>query len=252
MQFFVLKILCRTLFPYSKIKIAHYTENDYLLYMESNSSLPLVDHNTLYLRRINPQSITFRGKEIKLKLNPIFRLNYFITCYNFQNNKVNSITLKILPRNKLYYFCYPILQPKYLILHFILDFIPYFNILWVFFLIFMWVVYEKARVVYESNKKLVRNPLRKMIFDPEICFRYKCMNKFLEIRVRGSSLNPETEDRITVMVYNASFKKNFTQFPFYRYLHLFHILVCTVIIVFCYLWIYQALDIRKIAVFGIN
>lgn len=220
--------------------------------MESNCSLPLVDQKTSYLGRLNPQSITFRGKAIKLKINPIFRYNYLVTCYNFKNNKVNSITLQLLPRNKLYYLCYPVLQTKFLFLHLILDLIPYFNILWVVFLIFMWIVYERARSVFEANKKLVKNPLRKMIFDPEICFRYKCMNKFLEIPVRGSSLNPATEDRITVMVYNQSFKKIFTQFPLYRYLHLFHILVCTFIIAFCYLWIYQVLDIRKIAAFGIN
>jgi hypothetical protein len=218
--------------------------------MESNSSLPLVDQNTTNLRQINPQSITFRGKQIKLKINPIFRYNYFITCYNFESNKVNSITLSTLPRNKLYYFFYPLLQPKYLLIHLIFDFIPYFNIIWLAFLIFMWVIYERARVVYNSNKKLVKDPLSKMIFDPEICFRYRCMNKFLEIPLRPGTINTEREERITIMVYNQNFKKIFTQFPIFRYLHVFHMTISAFIIVMCYVWVYHALRLDKSTGFG--
>ena len=213
--------------------------------MESSSTLPLVDQDTSFLRRVNPQSITFRGRQIKLKINPIFRYNYFITCYNFQSNQVNSITLRMLPRNRLYYCCYPVLQPKFLLLHLIFDFIPYFNIFWTFFSIFMWMIYEKARFVYNKNKELVDNPLSKMIYDPEICFRYRCMNKFLEIPLRVGTLNSDREERITIMVYNQNFKKIFTQFPLYRYLHLLHILICTFTILVCYLWLYPILTIGK-------
>jgi hypothetical protein len=218
--------------------------------MESNSSLPLIDQNTPNLRQINPRSITFRGKQIKLRLNPIFRYNYFITCYNFESNKVNFITLSMLPRNRIYYFCYPLLQPKYLLVHLIFDFIPYLNLIWLIFLIFMWIIYERARVVFNANKKLVKNPLSKMHFEPEICLRYRCMNKFLEIPRTSTTVNGEREERVTVMVYNQNFKKIFTQFPMFRYLHVFHITISTLIIIMCYVWVYHALSIDKSTRFG--
>ena len=219
--------------------------------METISSLPLIDSNPQNLQTFDPQTVSHTGKHIKLKLNPIFRYNYFLMCYNTSFNKINGITLKRLPRNKIYYYLYPILGIKYFLLQFALALTPYINLIWSIFLIFMWAIYERAHLVYSSNAKLLKNPLKKMIYDPELCSKYKCMNKFLEIPAEFIGIRNTRaggNQRIKIMIYNNNFKKMYSQFPNYRYLHIFHILFCIFIIILSYIWIYDALGINSFAI----
>ena len=218
--------------------------------MESINSLPFIETNEVSIRRHDPEQITSKGKTIKIKSNPIFRNNYFIICYNSAYNKVDGISMKRLPRNKLYYFCFPILSIKYFFLQVIFAFIPYFNILWALFLIFMWIIYERAYSVYRENTKKVRNPFAKMVFESEQCKFYKCMNKFLEVPadflIFHDSLRAATSERVTIMIYNENFRKMQTQFPIYRYLHIGHVILSTFIILISYFLLYSALAIDKL------
>ena len=100
--------------------------------MESISSLPLTGSNEVSITTYDPEQTTFKGKKIKLKTNPIFRNNYFLMCYNTSYNRVNGVHLTRLPRNRPYYFLFPILSIKFFFIHVILGFIPYIHILWGF------------------------------------------------------------------------------------------------------------------------
>lgn len=218
--------------------------------METINSLPFIEPNQPSLRRFNTQNIVFRGKQIKLMSNPIFRCNYFLACYNSPHNQINGISLKRLPKNRFYYKVYPLLGLKYFLIHLLLDFVPYLNILWSILLITMWIIYEKASVVYNTNSKRLDSPLKRMIYDPDLCKRFKCMNKFLE--VPSSFLLESNEEnlanRVTVMIYNDSFRKMYSQFPCYRYLHMLHMLFSIFIMVLSYCWLYGALGINNFVI----
>ena len=220
--------------------------------MESIDSLPLIQSNEVSITSYDPGQTTFKGQRIKLKTNPIFRNNYFLMCYNTSYNKVNGIPLTKLPRNRLYYFLFPVLSIKYFFLQVALAFIPYLNILWACLLIFMWVVYERAFLVYRNNRKKVANPFAKMIYEPNLCKLYKCMNKFLEIPTRfldfQESQQAITSTRATIMIYNQNFKKMHTQFPNYRYLHIGHLVFCIFVILISYFWLYRILGISEIII----
>jgi hypothetical protein len=217
--------------------------------MASLNSLPLLNHLQPSQSTLNPSKISFRGKQIKLKPNPIFRYNYFAICYNFHQNQIHKISLEKLPKYKLYYFFYPVLQLKYFLLHILLDFIPYINILWFLLLVALWLMYERAFVVYRKNFKKLPNPFKKMIYEPEICRKLNCMNKFLEVPIGVfSGVTRENDTRITVMVYNDSFRKMMTQFPCYRLLHILHGVVCGFALVLCYLWVYEALGLSNFVI----
>ena len=114
----------------------------------------------------------------------------------------------------------------------------------------MWVVYEKAYFAYRENRKKVQNPFAKMVFQPSLCEFYKCMNKFLEVpsgflNFQDSRTGNATE-RVTIMIYNDNFKKMQTQFPNYRYFHIGHICICTIMILLSYLFLYNALGVDQI------
>lgn len=212
--------------------------------MDPINSLPLIGtQEPSHTLKTSRKSIS-RGKQIKLKLNPIFRYNYFVVCYNSSFNQINGIKLNRVPRNKIYYNCYPILQGKYILLHIILDIIPYINVLWAIFLMFMWLVYERAYSGYRVNVKKLMDPFKKMVFCPELCEKFKCMNKFIEIPVGENERCTANGNSMTVMIYNERFKKMMTRFPYYRFLHMFHIFVCTLLIVISYLIVYGAIGIN--------
>ena len=218
--------------------------------METLNSLPLIESDQPTLRGFESQNVIFKGKQIKLKSNPIFRCNYFLMCYNASINKINGVSLPLLPRNRIYYCLYPILGIKYLLLHLLLNCIPYVNLVWSIFLIFMWVLYERADVVYRSNNRKVSNPWKRMIYKPDLCKRYRCMNKFLEVpsSILGDISVESNTEKISIMIYNDNFKKMYSQFPYYRYLHLFHILFCILIIVLSYIWLNKALGINILSI----
>lgn len=218
--------------------------------MANINSPPLIDTHEVSIATYDPYQTTFKGKKIKLQSNPIFRNNYFLMCYNTSYNKVNGITLEKLPRNKLYYTFFPILQPKFFLLHLLLSFIPYFNILWGLFLLFMWAVYEKASRVYSRNKAKVPNPLIRMVFAPDLCKIYKSMNKFLEVPAQSlifeDSQHSYPTTRVTIMIYNENFKKMQTHFHIYRYLHLLHLCICIILVLIAYFLLYKAFGLEII------
>ncbi|OMJ76364.1 hypothetical protein SteCoe_24261 [Stentor coeruleus] len=212
--------------------------------MESINSLDTSLTQDVSLQYFDPSQTTPRGKRIKIKSNPIFRNNYFLKCYNTSYNRVNGIKLKSLPRNRLYYFLFPTLSIKYIFLHFVLAFLPYVNIVWCCILLILWIIYERAAWVYRKNRKKIRNPFINMIYKPDLCKIYKCMNKFLEVPIgfltfRASELHT-TPDSITIMIYNDNFKKMHTNFPYYRYFHIAHVFLCLSISLLCYIWLYSA------------
>lgn len=83
----------------------------------------------------------------------------------------------------------------------------------------MWFIYEKGNRVYKQNRKKVPNPLQRMIYDPEICEKYRCMNKFFEVPAEFMSEErkaTQRNGRVLFMVYNNKFKGMFYGFPKYR------------------------------------
>ena len=218
--------------------------------METLNSLPLIEPNQANLRTFEPQNVVFRGKQIELKSNPIFRCNYFLMCYNASINKINGISLSLLPRNRIYYSLYPILGLQYLLLHLLLNCIPYVNLVWSIFLISMWIIYERAHIIYRSNNRKISNPLKRMIYNPDLCKRYRCMNKFLEVpsSILGDISVEGNTEKISIMIYNDNFRKMHSQFPYYRYLHLFHIMLSILLIFLSYVCFNKALGINILSI----
>lgn len=218
--------------------------------MESINSLHSSLTQDTSFRTFDPSQITPRGKKIKLKLNPIFRNNYFLKCYNTSYNRINGVKLNRLPRNRLYYLLFPALNIKFCFVHFILALIPYVNFVWCSLLLILWVIYEKAAWVYRKNVKKVKNPFANMIYKPDLCKTYRCMNKFLEVPIGFLTFTTSelytTPDTVTIMIYNDNFKKMHTHFPYYRYFHIIHFFICACIILVCYLWLYKVVGAENI------
>ncbi|CAG9320968.1 unnamed protein product [Blepharisma stoltei] len=213
-----------------------------------NASSSLVEDNRARSppRRSSQENIRFRGRAIKLKSNPLFRFNYFAACYNTNYNMVNGVRFKNIQRNRFYYWLYPLFRVRYIVVSLALSFVPFFNLLWLLILIALWGIYEKGHRVYKDNRKQVENPFERMVYNPEMCEKYRCMNKFLEVPVeyiQNEEIKASVRDgRVQIMIYNDKFKAMFYGFTKYRWIHITHICLSISIILADYLLLYHFVD----------
>ncbi|CAG9322217.1 unnamed protein product [Blepharisma stoltei] len=213
-----------------------------------NSSSSIVDDNQPRgpSRRISQENVRFKGRPIQLKCNPIFRFNYFAACYNTNYNMVNGVRFQNIKRNKFYYWLYPIFRVRYLVINLSLSFVPFFNFIWLIMLCAMWWIYERGYKIYKENRGKIENPFQRMVYNPEMCEKYRCMNKFLEISPNYSQTEEskvsQRDGRVQIMIYNDKFKSMFYGFTKYRWIHIIHICLSVSIILANYLFLYSFVD----------
>lgn len=189
-----------------------------------------------------------RGKQVKILTNPFFRYNYFIACYNTNYNMINSTKLAFIKPNRFYYKLYPILDLQNLVFTILCLFIPYFNLLLLSILITLYVIYEIGNRTYKANLQLIKDPFARMIYHPELCEHFNCMNKFLDlpkdiIKHPEAKIRENADGRVPFMIYNQNFKKMFNDFSKHRKIHLSNLLTGMLVTCFSYYYLYERLGI---------
>lgn len=194
-----------------------------------------------------------RGRQTRVRNNPISRHNYFIVCYNTDYHMVNGIRLQRIGRNKLYEALFPLLNKKYILLLILLYIFPIFNTIMLAFILALWIIYEKALKIYRRNRTLISDPFENMIYSPEACKRYRCMNKFFALPERIINTfyqyglrdidRRRRQGTVLFMIYNDTFKKSYEEFPKYRRYHILHFILALTMNVIAYSALYPLITL---------
>ena len=131
------------------------------------------------------KSFLDKGFESDLHKNPLQQYNYFIRCYNTEENIVDNIKLDELRTSRAFDTFWTFSSRWFwLVMILVLMVVPIFGFfLYVWVLIISMIYYSRLQTI-ESNTKKVENPFQNMVFCPPLC-KTSSNNKFYEIKIQG-------------------------------------------------------------------
>jgi hypothetical protein len=190
-----------------------------------------------------------------VRKSPISSYNQVIRQYNDPINTQNDIKLETA-FNTFFYKKWFKIQSSMTIFLLFLYFLPYVNLITLFFNIIFMFIHELALLTLRDNKSKVFDPFRHMIYEPTLCNRTQLNYLYYEIHkehLKTLKFDPYTEEKIInrsrffeehklrFMVYNGKFIEGFYALIEYRAKVALHMLGNLVIILLMHQFVYYPL-----------
>ena len=183
---------------------------------------------------------------------PLSKYNFVIKTYNDPINRENETFLRKVHTNAIYKFWF-FFQSRLSIWLFISCFVPYLNTFILTLNIITFIVSELAAFIFSSNQRKVGDPLKNMIYNPDICkqggksYLYfevteeelETFNYHKETVVMLTQRKHKYDFKIRFMVYNDEFITCYCEIAKARLIVLSHFIFCVVAVVNMHLFVYS-------------